>query len=44
MEVIAKKIVNQKFDFDYVLIFLRGKKEHFIFIHLFHMPITTILC
>jgi hypothetical protein len=41
--VIAKKTVNQKFDFDYVLIFLRGEKEHFIFIHLLHMPITTFL-
>jgi hypothetical protein len=43
-DVIAKKIVNQKFDFDCVLTFLRGKKEHFIFIHSLHMPITTVLC
>jgi hypothetical protein len=44
MDVIAKKSVNQKFDFDCVLTFLRGKKEHFIFIHSLHMPITTVLC
>jgi hypothetical protein len=42
--VIAKKTVNQKFDFDYVLTFLRGEKEHFIFFHSLHMPITTVLC
>jgi hypothetical protein len=41
---IAKKTINQKFDFDCVLTFLRGKKEHFIFIHSLHMPITTVLC
>jgi hypothetical protein len=44
MDVIAKKTVNQKFDFDCMLTFLRGKKEHFIFIHSLHMPITTFLC
>jgi hypothetical protein len=44
VDVIAKKTVNQKFDFDCVLTFLRGKKEHFIFIHSLYMPITTVLC
>jgi hypothetical protein len=43
-DVIAKKSVNQKFDFDCVLTFLKRKKEHFIFIHSLHMPITTFLC
>jgi hypothetical protein len=43
-DVIAKNTMNQKFGFDCVLIFLRGKKEHFIFIHSLHMPITTFLC
>jgi hypothetical protein len=43
-DVIAKKTVDQKFELDCMLTFLRGKKEHFIFIHLLHMPITTVLC
>jgi hypothetical protein len=43
-DVIAKNTVNQKFDFDCMLTFLREEKEHFIFIHSLHMPITTFLC
>jgi hypothetical protein len=43
-DVIAKNTMNQKFDFDCVLTFLRAKKEHFIFIHSLHMLITTFLC
>jgi hypothetical protein len=34
VDVIAKKTVNQKFDFDCVLIFLRGEKRTF-YIHSF---------